>query len=66
MIELIVLLVGGIITLLIIRSERKAWNNGINPKNGKKWKYFASSSQGGNGYTDGDDNYIWISWGVDK
>ena len=45
--------------------DNKKWNKGISPYNGKKWKLFDRDSQGGRGYTDGE-NYIWVSYPVDK
>ena len=45
--------------------EQKIWNNGINSNSGIPWRYFDSDSQGGRGYTDGNE-YIWISYNVDK
>ena len=47
-------------------SERKDWNNGISPI-GENWRYFDTDSHGGRGYTDSEDNTIWISYpGIDK
>lgn len=42
--------------------ERKKWNGGISPYTGEKWKHFDTDSQGGRGYTDSEENVIWISW----
>jgi hypothetical protein len=47
------------------RWEIKNWNGGISAKTGIPWRLFDHSSQGCRGYTDGE-NYIWISYKVDK
>lgn len=44
----------------IYRNEKRLWNNGVCPYNGKAWVYFDTDSQGGRGYK--SDGYIcWIS-----
>lgn len=58
------MLIGGISTYF---KEKKWWNNGICPRNGQKWIYFDSDSQGGTGYKTPDNKYVcWVSWGIDK
>ncbi len=47
------------------RAEKQAWNNGICAKYGEPWVHFDTDSQGGRGYNC-RDQYIWISWPVDK
>ena len=47
--------------------EKKAFNNGICPRCGKKLRYFGSDSQGGRGYCCNDCRYTtWCSYNVDK
>jgi hypothetical protein len=46
-------------------NDKRNWNGGMSPL-GIKWEYFDMDSQGGRGYTDGNGNYVWISYGVDK
>lgn len=46
-------------------SEKKLWNNGICAKYNKPWEYIDMDSQGGRGYSCGDQT-IWISWPVDN
>lgn len=36
------------------------WNNGVSRYDGSPWQYFDTNSQGGRGYVDSSDNYIWI------
>lgn len=48
------------------RYEKRQWNNGICAASGLPWVRFDIDSQGGRGYTDGQGNYCWISWPVDK
>jgi len=43
-------------------SEKRDWNNGISKYDGTNWKHFDTNSQGGRGYTDKSNNYIWISY----
>ena len=45
--------------------EKKEWNNGISPA-GEDWVCFDMDSQGGRGYKDSKDNYVWISYNVDN
>lgn len=42
-------------------SERRRYNNGVCRKNGKKWIYFDTDSQGGRGYKAGNE-VMWVSW----
>jgi len=61
-------LVFSLITIGCIRQrarEIRLWNKGISSYNGKPWQLFDHTSQGDRGYTDGE-NYIWISYKVDK
>ena len=46
--------------------EKRDWNNGFCRKTGQPWKSFDMDSQGGRGYTDGQGNYTWVSYNVDK
>jgi hypothetical protein len=46
-------------------SEKKLWNNGICALYNEPWEHFDNDSQGGRGYKC-RDQYIWISWPVDK
>lgn len=47
------------------RNEKLQWNGGVCAASGKPWKLFDYDSQGGRGYTDGE-NYCWISYRVDS
>ena len=62
---IIVIMLAGM--LWVIFHEKKSWNRGLAPS-GKKWKHFATDSQGGRGYSTNDysDGYIWITWWWDK
>lgn len=40
--------------------QKKQWNSGISPYDSTPWIYFDTNSQGGRGYHDNSDNYIWI------
>jgi hypothetical protein len=47
-------------------SEIRIWNNGICKKTGEPWVSFDVDSQGGRGYSSGDQT-CWISYpGVDR
>lgn len=46
-------------------AERRAWNGGVSPT-GKRWVRLDCDSSGARGYGDGDGNYVWVSWGVDR
>lgn len=46
--------------------ERCEWNGGICAKSNKPWKRFDVSSDGARGYTDGEGNYAWITYNVDR
>lgn len=67
-------IIAGIIFLIVILIgvsigrcyEKKQWNNGVCSFSNKPWKLFDYDSQGGRGYTDGEGNYCWISYKVDK
>ena len=48
------------------RREKKDWNNGVCAESGLPWLHFDTDSQGGRGYKDGQGNYIWVSYRVDK
>jgi hypothetical protein len=71
--ETIAIIIGIVLILLLFgfiiwgRSrEKKDWNNGY-CSCGHKWRYFDSDSQGGRGYCcDNCNNYIWVSYKVDK
>lgn len=52
---------------LCILSDKKSYNNGICSHCGKELRYFDTDSQGARGYCcDGCNNFIWISWPVDR
>ena len=42
-------------------TERKLWNKGISPFNGKPWKSRDMDSGGGTLYSDGEHT-VWLSW----
>ena len=52
--------------MLIIRHERKEWNDGVCSKCGEKWKHFDTDSQGGRMYRCDNWHYYYISYNVDK
>lgn len=60
------LILFGIIALSTYIYDRKQWNHGISQKSGKRWNYFDTDSDDSRCYTDGEGNYTWISWRVDK
>lgn len=56
-----------LMTIVVVQSERKDYNNGFCPKCGHPWRYFDSDSQGGRGYCcDKCGNVIWVNFPVDK
>lgn len=63
----IVLLELVLITALIASiTDRRKWNDGICKANGLRWEFFAKDSQGGRGYSAGDET-VWISWpGIER
>lgn len=50
---------GAMVTAFLL--EKRAWNNGISRHNGLPWRRFDTDSQGGRGYSDGQ-NIIWVSY----
>ncbi len=46
-------------------TERVMWNDGVCAATGKPWVRFDTDSQGGRGYRS-DDNWLWVSYDVDK
>lgn len=46
--------------------EAEDWNGGVCKLSGKPWRYFDTASDGSRGYRDGEGNYTWISYNVDK
>lgn len=46
--------------------EKYDWNNGVSRISGKLWRHFDTASDGSRGYEDGEGNYLWVSYGVDK
>jgi TRAP-type C4-dicarboxylate transport system permease small subunit len=47
-------------------TEKKLWNNGISPS-GKPWHRVVLHMHGYRGYSDGDGNFMWVSYlDIDK
>jgi hypothetical protein len=47
-------------------TEKNLWNNGISPS-GNRWYRVVWHMHGYRGYSDGDGNFIWISYlNIDK
>lgn len=60
LIAIVVILVAIIVSAYY--AEAKRWNGGICVKTGKPWMAFDMASDGSVGYSDGESNYLWISW----
>ena len=52
--------------MIVKKSEKKRWNNGICKECGLKWIHFDTDSQGGRMYRCDNWHYCNVSYNVDK